>query len=421
MLNMAIQEKQSQCPFLSPKNRNILSLSERINISTRGTHTQLNRLIIARLPLALPPHNPTPSLYISGLYYITPVYITFESRWQKVVDALHYTSKEGTQICSVLSNLLLSNILRSERLRGDIRKLSGLTEEEVEAQLRETSKNGIISEFVTHMTRSSDTKPHILLAYIWVFYMALFSGGRYIRATLQDAGVEFWTRSQSSVHSCFHQEPQNNAHYPSSLSSDEQITVESQIPLRRRSSRSGNLSHKVVNQGLQFFHFLGEEDGEDIKRELKKRFAESEAFLSPKEKEEIVQEAQNICKFMIEMVGELDQVCGSVDQTSVQNATMTAQRNVYTEGRRFSKSRNLESGKHDSFSSFIQGAWRVNQLIDVLSAGPFQAIRSQLSKTGLWKIDEQNMKDVGMDSTFTLFIVLLTSIIIVYCISMISD
>ena len=38
----------------------------------------------------------------------------------------------------------------------------------------------------------------MLLAYAWVLYMALFSGGRFIRATLESAGTDgFWHRKAS--------------------------------------------------------------------------------------------------------------------------------------------------------------------------------------------------------------------------------
>jgi hypothetical protein len=63
--------------------------------------------------------------------------------------------------------------------------------------------------------------------------------------------------------------------------------------------------------GLQFFNFLGDEDGEDIKLEFKKRITEAEILLTPGEKEDIIDEAEDIFKFMVEMVGELDGVMGT--------------------------------------------------------------------------------------------------------------
>jgi hypothetical protein len=61
----------------------------------------------------------------------------------------------------------------------------------------------------------------------------------------------------------------------------------------------------------QFFHFPGLEDGEDIKREFKKRVVEIDLLLSDTEKDEIVEEAQHIFVFMVGIVGDLDAVCNT--------------------------------------------------------------------------------------------------------------
>ena len=66
--------------------------------------------------------------------------------------------------------------------------------------------------------------------------------------------------------------------------------------------------------GLQFFNFLGDEDGEDIKLEFKKRITEAEILLTSGEKEDIIDEAEEIFKFMITMVEELDSVMGTNEE-----------------------------------------------------------------------------------------------------------
>jgi hypothetical protein len=66
--------------------------------------------------------------------------------------------------------------------------------------------------------------------------------------------------------------------------------------------------------GMSFFNFVGEEDGEDIKREFKKRITEAEILLTPGEKDDIVTEAEHIFKFMVAMVTELDAVMGTKDE-----------------------------------------------------------------------------------------------------------
>jgi hypothetical protein len=107
--------------------------------------------------------------------------------------------------------------------------------------------------------------------------MALFSGGRYLRASLKTAGPDFWLQSSTKVPSDEYTGP-----------------------------------GKAMTQPLhQFFNFPGNEDGEDIKREFKKRIADVDNLISNKEKDEIVKEAQHIFNFMVGIVEDLDAVCNT--------------------------------------------------------------------------------------------------------------
>ncbi|RDW85558.1 hypothetical protein BP5796_03883 [Coleophoma crateriformis] len=277
-------ESKMDSPLVLPhaKTEDTCSLSEQINFSTRSSHTQLNRLILARLPLALPPYSLNPSTYAYGLLHIAPVYITFESLWGRILDESgNFSIKGSSQTYSILSRLHLPGLQRSRRLRADIKVLSGLSEQEVKEILHKISLHVRTSEFITHLTISVGAKPHVLLAYAWVMYMALFAGGRHLRAFLYNAGTDFWTRSPG-------QPPE-------------------------KMPQSHTAPGPAVAPGLRFFQFPGEEDGEDIKRQFKERFAESETLLSHAEKHDIVQEAQHIFAFMVDLIGELDHGCGSID------------------------------------------------------------------------------------------------------------
>lgn len=277
---------------LSPNGGEEHSLSTRINTATRTTHTQLNRLIIARLPLALPPHTTNPSTYVSILLHVTPIYTTFESLWNEVLDSPDYAER----IRSVLSALKLPGLARSQALLGDISGVSGLCMKQIQIQLQDESQiSSRLSIFLEHIRKTVPEKPHIILAYTWILYMALFSGGRYIRATLKNARKDFWMDTPMSTSL----QPTKN-HNLTPKSDD----------------RTGK-------EGLEFFHFPGVEDGEDIKQEFKRRFFEVEKELNQRQKEEIVQEAQRIFLFLLDMMGELDQKCGpsknDVKQTNSTN------------------------------------------------------------------------------------------------------
>lgn len=273
------------------------------------------------------------------------MYITFESLWQAILDSPNLSTTpdqrialdsdrgklfvqhskcvpgatdvrakpvaRGPRLCprihSMLFHLRLPGLLRSHYLRADIRDLTSLSESEFQDQLDTISRNGKLAEFITHTRKAVQLNPHIILAYAWVFYMALFSGGRYLRAILAEAGGEgagFWNLGPSPASSCPILENFTRPWRSNQSELDEHAVSRSSI---LSTSRSENDISRT-RPGLQFFHFPGEEDGEDIKVEFKKRFVEAEALLSCGEKEHIVAEAKRIFSFMVEVVLDLDKL-----------------------------------------------------------------------------------------------------------------
>ncbi|KAK0643096.1 hypothetical protein B0T16DRAFT_312945, partial [Cercophora newfieldiana] len=298
-------------------------LGDRINTATRSVHARLNKNLILRLPLALPPHVHNPSLYVSGLVHIAPIYLVFESLWQNIVlaegvatntpppapfldpaslalfpsDASESdkNSKPSASPCpfhirSVLTHVLLPSLNRSRALHHDIHAITGWTPSEVSAQVRLVAQTGRLGAFLAHTKRSVAKNPHVLLAYAWVLYMALFSGGRMIRASLEEPGHSFWDRKADPV-------------APSGRACEKPVFDREGLP-------------------LSFFRFATPEDGEDLKAEFKKRLGEAEAQLSPDEINEIVQEAVCIFDNMMLLVTQLDGVCaGDGDANSKASST----------------------------------------------------------------------------------------------------
>lgn len=222
---------------------------------------------------------------------------------------LRHTPKVCSRTNELLSHLRLPGLLRSGRLRADIRVLTGTPEHQLDAQLEAVSKNGKLSEFIAHTTKSVEANPHVLLAYAWVLYMALFSGGRYLRASLKEAGgsTEFWARAPSPVRP--YSITRAEVSFDRRNSRSETVDPSTKWPSQRR-HRSEDHTSKI-NPGLQFFNFIGDDDGEDIKLEFKKRITEAEILLTEGEKEDVILEAQNIFTFMVEMVSELDTIMGT--------------------------------------------------------------------------------------------------------------
>jgi heme oxygenase len=176
------------------------------------------------------------------------------------------------RIHSILCNLYFPGLVRSSRLRSDLRALTGWQESDVEDHLNVVAESGRLGEFISHIKRSVDQNPHVVLAYAWVLYMAIFSGGRFIRATLEASGsAEFWA-SMSDTDS-----PGTDAASPP----------------------------------LDFFRFNTAEDGEDLKLEFKRRLIESGSLLTSRERAAVVKEAISIFDNMILLVTQLDVVCGT--------------------------------------------------------------------------------------------------------------
>lgn len=261
------------------------SLPNRINSATRSIHAQLNRLITARLPLALWPHSKTSSTYIAGLLHVLPIYAQFESLWQEFLkDAAAATpdvsvaskrAKMSSNTQTLLASLKVAGLPRTKRLRADIGTLSGLSNAEVQEQLGSIAHTGQLEQFLTHTKMKVEEKPYVLAAYAWVLYMALFAGGRYLRASIRESGTNLWEIST----------------LPGTTAPESQ-------------------PHAF---GLQFFHFDGEEDGEDIKKDFKRRMLEADTLLTEAEKLDVIEEAQHIFSFMIGIVGDLDALFGTAD------------------------------------------------------------------------------------------------------------
>ncbi|KAI9049103.1 hypothetical protein LZ554_006951 [Drepanopeziza brunnea f. sp. 'monogermtubi'] len=328
------------------------SLSERINISTRPLHTQLNRLILTRLPLALPPYTNNPSTYVSGLLHIAPIYNTFEGLWATILcspqlpttikgyqDAcdpdkplldsrttplLSPTSTEPPilhipRICgrthSLLTHLRLPGLLRADRLLADLRTLANVPDNQIDVQLAAISRSGPLSQFLAHTKASVEANPHVLLAYAWVLYMALFSGGRYLRAALKDAGghgTTFWDRDSSPIRPY---SIDDSAVPPRSTSRQAHSQSESDTaPTRSEPNHNFPPRPSEPVPGLQFFNFVGGEDGEDLKREFKKRIADAENLLTAREKDDIEVEAQHIFTYMIQLIHQLDVAVGTKEE-----------------------------------------------------------------------------------------------------------
>lgn len=290
-------------------------------------HTHLNALITSRLPLALPPHTDSPFVYTTGIIGFARIFLAFENTWDEICDShnspkqsLHgedfwidvplslsqslkensaqedcetTTSEKTASIPSLLRALRPHGLSRSERIKRDLSTLLSIPQSEVEAYLSTEISSDATDAFIAHIERSLADKPHLLIAYAFTLYLAIFSGGRWIRSVLASPGLEFWTSSTST----------------SSPSVSTNTGVHEKLK-----AFSQQEQEEFENAGLALWFFSSLNDGADIKYEFKKRLEVAELLLSDSMKADIVAEAKEIFIRCGNLVGELDELVGRQGQ-----------------------------------------------------------------------------------------------------------
>jgi len=190
------------------------------------------------------------------------------------------TTAEGKQdrddrVAQYLAGLIPPGLWRSERLDQDIAYLS----KRVKTPPR--ANDHLTADFEAHIRQSTQSKPHVLLAYAWVMYMATFSGGRWIRQQLRDAGPAFWRDNHRQTSSSSRSSPSENTQPSQPGTSDS-------VP------------------GVSFLCFAGAHDGEDIKTDFKTRLSRADDLLTRAQKSDVIVEAEEIFRRCIVLVEGLD-------------------------------------------------------------------------------------------------------------------
>jgi heme oxygenase len=237
-------------PRVEPK-----SLPIKIQAATRSCHAVLNRSITSRLPLCLPPNAATPGVYAGGIACFGRIYFLFEHVWEDLLTC----RSENPRIHDALKQLKLPSLCRSARLRADL----SLFDQRLGGQAESYKMEG--DELAALLDRTREAilkKPFLIMSYTWVMYLALFNGGRWIRAQLEQAGPEFW---DTQVH-----------------------TLTSKMDC------------------LSFWEFEDELDGEEIKYDFKARFNTAAAVLDDAERQDVVDECVRVFETCSQMVGWLD-------------------------------------------------------------------------------------------------------------------
>ena len=235
-------------------------------------------------------------MYRSGIQAFAEVFRTFEGCWRDLLqeNCNHVTDDDGVdsslehpsgseytagqepldpRVRDVLSRLYIDELTRTGPFDLDLARLSEVkaakasgtttdTDSEQENQLAPR-----LQEFVSHIQASVAKRPQVLVAYAWVFYMALFSGGRWIRSRLLEVGHGFWCTRESVV--------------------------------------GKPCDSPVRFAGFSFLFFPGDKDGEDIERNFRARLAEVEVQLTHLERQQIIVEAIHIFRHCLAITEEL--------------------------------------------------------------------------------------------------------------------
>jgi heme oxygenase len=241
------------------------------------------------LPLCLPPNTTTPEIYASGIEHFGGIFLAFEEVWDDLVAgtgledtwesldhlAASTSSTADERIIAFLRGLRPGGLARSGRLRRDIEVL-GRGNKTTAEDTTEVARGEALAKFCSHIRQAVEEKPHLLIAYAWTMYMAVFSGGRWIRSQLCLTGEEFWTGA----------------------------------PVKPSQTEPGKMQvqdmAKFEPLGLSFWFFPGAQDGEDIKATFKQRLQDGESILTSEQRADIVAESQEIFTRCDALVRELD-------------------------------------------------------------------------------------------------------------------
>lgn len=313
------------------------SLVHSINAAIASSHTKINRLILDRMPHAVPPQVDNPSAYITGLLHIGAVYIAFESLWQNIIGVhteiapLPYTypfaddsntSSSGLnhglappqlteRTRHILETAYWPNMLRAARVKADIRAMTGWPAHVVDEQLRSAGTTGALGAFLVHIKDAVDDRPHVLLAYAYGLYLALLSGGSYIRTELMYLTAEFWLAVPDPVRPGLVPCTRGPGDEPERLRRHSTFECDSGQHGLAGEDPSITLPLSFLDFDTPLGHENPRQRAKDLKAEFKRRFSNAEKDLTEPERCDIVAESVIIFDHLESVVGQLDKICGS--------------------------------------------------------------------------------------------------------------
>jgi heme oxygenase len=135
--------------------------------SSRDLHDSVNVLVVQRFMLGLRDYR----LYREGIRSFYHVYSAFERTWAKLL-----ANPSGIQphVYTALQALYDPRLSRASAIALDLTYMYGTNEFDPESA--PTTKE--VQACVAHIEKTLQEKPHLVIAYAHIYFMALFAGGK---------------------------------------------------------------------------------------------------------------------------------------------------------------------------------------------------------------------------------------------------
>ncbi|KAK5993618.1 hypothetical protein PT974_07052 [Cladobotryum mycophilum] len=275
--------------------------------STRKVHAEVNKLVVARLPLALPLEPliralmpPACCTWPPSTQPLRPygnISLTSRPKAKKISCSLARMRGDvsteprpvvNERVYAILERIYIPGLVRSSRLKADICDMTGWSPQVYDEQLKNISETGEVAKLIAHIKEIIHDKPYILISYSYLI-----------------AGNDFWSAVPGPIKPTMQPCEQNtipmSEREPASLLSPDEI------------AQSGEKSHAEHVVPMRFLHFGTLEDGEDLKREYKEKLFDVEENLTPEERQEIIEESRAIFERIALIIGQLDELLQGPD------------------------------------------------------------------------------------------------------------
>lgn len=218
-----------------------------------------------------------------------------ESAATQFLSASQVSSSSEVAVLALLRTLRPHGLARTRRIHRDIASLAGIALDDVDTYLLEHTSDAS-AHFTQHIEAIVANKPHVLLAYAFVMYMAIFSGGRWIRSMLAAPGAGFWSAFE----------------LPQSPPGSPPIGLAYAASSVHEKLRTFNQTQQETFEktGLSLWFWSGLNDGLDIKAEFKHQLDLANELLTEEMRSDILAESRDIFIRCESLVGELDERVG---------------------------------------------------------------------------------------------------------------